>query len=156
MIDVHAGMAVFFSQLCGKMGGKSLQMCRCPKFCKSAHVQNAYRCYNQSLFAKQYESVCKSVNGQNFAHLYTCKICETCVQVLQLEFFCNYVSKSVDVRNIAHSHMCEMCAMPMQVLQLEFFITALLPTAKIQESPFAFAYLPTYKITKTALKEIVL
>ena len=75
--------------------------------------------------------------------------------------FCNWslftiVSKSVDVRNIAHSHTCEICAMPMQVLQLEFFITALLPTAKIQESPFAFAYLPTYKITKTALKEIVL
>ena len=35
-----------------------------------------------------------------------------------------------------------------------FFITALLPTAKIQESQFA--YLPTYKIAKTALKEIVL
>ena len=53
--------------------------------------------------------------------------------------------KSVDVQNFAHSHTCEMCA---------FFIIALLPTAKIQESQFA--YLPTYKIAKTALKEIVL
>ena len=41
-------------------------------------------------------------------------MCATCVQVLQLEFVCNYVSKSVDVRNIAHSHTCEMCAMPMR------------------------------------------
>ena len=83
----------------------------------------------------------------------TFKMCAMCVQVLQLEFVCNYVSISVDVRNIAHSHTCEMCAMPMQVLQLEFFITALLPTAKIQESPFAFAHLPTYKVTKTAMKD---
>ena len=37
-----------------------------------------------------------------------------------------------------------------------FFLTALLPTAKIQESQFAFAYLPTYKIAKTTLREIVL
>ena len=59
--------------------------------------------------------------------------------------FCNYVCKSVDVQDFAHSHACEMCA---------FFITALLTTAKIQESQFA--YLPTYKIAKTALKEIVL
>ena len=82
---------------------------------------------------------------RNFAHSHVCKICSMCMQVLQLEFVCNYVCKSVDVRNFAHSHTCEMCA---------FFITALLTTAKIQESQFA--YLPTYKIAKTALKEIVL
>ena len=102
----------------------------------------------------QLEFVCnhvgKSVDVRNFAHSHmcemcTCKMCAMCVQVLQLEFVCNHVCKSVDVPNFAHSHTCEMCA---------FFITALLTTAKIQESQFA--YLPTYNITKTALIEIVL
>ena len=64
-------------------------------------------------------------------------MCVICVQVLQLDLVCNYVCQSV--------WMCEMCAC---------FIRVLLTTAKIQESQFA--YLPTHKITKTALKEIVL
>ena len=86
---------------------------------------------------------CTFIHMQNMC---TCKMCEMCKQVLQLKFVCNYVCISADVQNFAHSHTCKMCA---------FFITALLPTVKIQESQFAFAYLPKYKITKTALKEIV-
>ena len=131
--------------------------------------------------------VCLDVRNFTHSHMCemcTCKMCAMYVQVLQMEFVCNYVCKSVDARNFAHPHMCEMCickmcAMCMQVLQLcvqncgcyafthvqnfayshtcemcAFFITALLPTAKIQESQFAFLH--TYKIAKTVLKEIVL
>ena len=98
VFDVHAGMAVFFLQLCAKMCAK-VQMSKILHVHLSAKfVWCACRCCNWSLFAKSYENVCKSV-------------------VLQLEFFCNYACKS-KISHMCKMYTCKMCVMCMQVLQL--------------------------------------
>ena len=96
VIDVHAGMAVFFSQL-----GAKVQMSKISQVCTRAKcVQSAYRCYNL-----QPEFICKTIwkfvqKCDKRAGFATGVCLQLCVQKCGCAKYCTFTH----VRNVCNAH----------------------------------------------------